>query len=105
MEGILALMIPVIALATGLVAVIRMPPEALASRRGRRNLPAVADNSGLAEEVMMLRDELAQMKERLDFTERLLMDPAAAPRLATPRPADAFGAPSTVEASSGLPPR
>lgn len=90
MEGILALMIPVIALATGLVAVIRMPPEALASRRGRRNLPPVADHSGLAEEVMLLREELAQVKERLDFTERLLSDPAGTTRLAAPRAADAF---------------
>jgi hypothetical protein len=37
MEGILALMIPVLAMATGFVAVLRMPPEKLGrGRPGRR---------------------------------------------------------------------
>lgn len=86
MEGILALMIPVLALATGLVAVLRMPPEALAARGKGRHLPAAAPvDSGLVEEVALLREELAQVRERLDFTERLLMDSPAAPRLAAPR--------------------
>jgi hypothetical protein len=85
MEGILALMIPVLALATGFVAVLRMPPEQLASRRNRRGhaLPPAADPA-LADEVALLREELAQVKERLDFTERLLMDSAPAQRLAAP---------------------
>jgi hypothetical protein len=89
MEGILALMIPVLALATGLVAVIRMPPEALASRRGRTIAPPAHDPA-LAEEVSMLREELAQVRERLDFTERLLMDAVPAQRLAAPASADAL---------------
>lgn len=89
MEGILALMIPVLALATGLVAVLRMPPEALAEKRfGRRHrhgLPEpAADNSALEAEVALMREELAQLRERVDFTERLLEAPAAAPRIATP---------------------
>lgn len=84
MEGILALLIPVLALSTGLVAVLRMPPEALAGKRGRRMAPP-ADNAALEEEVALLREELARVKERLDFTERLLMDGApAAPRIAQP---------------------
>jgi len=87
MEGILALMIPVLALATGLVAVIRMPREELASRRGRRVAPPV-ENSVLAEEVALLREELTQVKERLDFTERLLMGATPAARLASPQTAD-----------------
>lgn len=93
MEGILALMIPVLALATGLVAVIRMPPEALAEkklgrRRHRHGLPEPAvDNSALEAEVALMREELTQLRERVDFTERLLMDaPAAAPRLAATEP-------------------
>lgn len=88
MEGILALMIPVLALATGFVAVLRMPPEALARKRTRDALPQ-ADNTALVEEVAMLREELARVRERVDFTERLLMDgtPAARPSLAAPRTA------------------
>ncbi len=82
MEGILALLIPVLALATGFVAVLRMPPEALAGKKHRPALPA-ADNKALIEEVAMLREELAQVRERVDFTERLLMDaPAVTGRIA-----------------------
>lgn len=88
MEGILALMIPVLALATGLVRTLRMPPEALGRRRWRRwhdeSLPPAAADPGLADEVAVLREELTRVRERLDFTERLLMDAAPAPRLATP---------------------
>jgi hypothetical protein len=98
MEGILALMIPVLALATGFVAVLRMPPEQLASRRNRRGqaLPPAADPA-LADEVALMREELAQVKERLDFTERLLMDSTPAQRLAAPSsPVAARAAPSSV---------
>ncbi len=96
MEGVLALMIPVLALATGFVAVLRMPPEQLASRRNRRGyaLPPEPVDAGLVDEVALLREELARVKERLDFTERLLMDTPAAQRLAAPRPsADPLAAP------------
>ncbi len=84
MEGILALMIPVLAMATGFVAVLRMPPEKLG--RGRRG-HAVVDapqTAGLIEEVAQLREELARVNERLDFTERLLMESPPAARLAAP---------------------
>ena len=84
MEGILALMIPVLALATGFVAVLRMPPEAFGGKKRQPALPA-ADNQALLDEVAMLREELAQVRERVDFTERLLMDAPAAPgRIAAP---------------------
>lgn len=84
MEGILALLIPVLALATGFVAVLRMPPEALAGKKRQPALPA-ADNLALIEEVAMLREELAQVRERVDFTERLLMDaPAVTGRIPAP---------------------
>lgn len=87
MEGILALMIPVLAMATGFVAVLRMPPEKLG--RGRRG-QMVADapqTVALIDEVSQLREELARVNERLDFTERLLMDSAPAARLSAPAPA------------------
>ena len=104
MEGILALMIPVLALATGLVAVLRMPPEALAAKKGRHLPPAPAADPGLAEDVAILREELAQVKERLDFTERLLMDSPAAPRLSASRHADPLAAPPAAVPAPVSPP-
>ena len=92
MEGVLALMIPVLAMATGLVAVLRMPPERLG--RGRRGESVAApESAALVDEVAQLREELARVNERLDFTERLLMDPAPAARLASPAPAPAHADP------------
>lgn len=94
MEGILALMIPVLALATGFVAMLRIPREKLGGRGHHDALPAAHDPA-LLEEVAAMREELAQLRERVDFTERLLMEPATAQRLAAPaqsplaRPADA----------------
>lgn len=86
MESILALLIPVLAMATGCIAVARMPREAFLDKQKRNALPA-ADNAALLEEVAMLREEMAQLRERVDFTERLLMDaPAAPPRLSAQSP-------------------
>jgi hypothetical protein len=98
MEGILALMIPVLAMATGFVAVLRMPPEKFAGR-GRRGGQMVVDapqTAALIDEVAQLRDELARVNERLDFTERLLMGSTPAARLATPVGADPLAQPAGV---------
>ncbi|HEU0299768.1 MAG TPA: hypothetical protein VFR37_09945 [Longimicrobium sp.] len=84
MEGILALMIPVLAMATGFVAVLRMPPEKLGGRRRHSHLAPAPETTALVDEVAVLREELARVSERLDFTERLLMDSAPAPRLSVP---------------------
>lgn len=102
MEGILALLIPVLAMATGFVAMIRMPRENLGRRRRHDALPP-ADNRPLLEEIAALREELAQVRDRVDFTERLLMDAAPAPRLsasaaADPRVAAVPGTPSMPSA-------
>lgn len=96
MEGILALMIPVLAMATGFVAVLRMPPEKLG--RGRRGQTVVdaPQTVALIDEVAQLREELARVNERLDFTERLLMNPAPASRLAAPAPASPVAQASAV---------
>ena len=83
MEGILALLIPVLAMATGLVAVLRMPPERL-GRAGRAEAIPAPETAVLLDEVAMLREELARVSERLDFTERLLMDGSPAARLSAP---------------------
>lgn len=107
MEGILALMIPVLALATGFVAMLRMPPETFGRKPARESLPGV-DSAALVEEVAMLREELARVRERVDFTERLLMDgtPAARPSLSAPRaPAEpARAAPAAPAPSRALHP-
>lgn len=88
MEGVLALMIPVLAMSIGLVTVLRMPKEALASRRHRGQLAPAPESTALVEEVTQLREEVAQLRERVDFTERLLSGPApASAMLASAQPA------------------
>jgi hypothetical protein len=67
--GILALLIPVLALATGFVAVLKMPRESFLPKSKQ---PAQPDLQALQEEVGQLRAELTAAQERLDFTERLL---------------------------------
>lgn len=84
MEGILALLIPVLAMATGCIAVARMPREKLGG--GGRQQLAPAETAALVDEVALLREELARVNERLDFTERLLMDAPPAARLSAPAP-------------------
>jgi len=70
MEGSLALLIPVLALAIGFVAVLRMPKKLLGGGR------PFADNErfeALETEVSRLRSEVSEAQERLDFTERALL--------------------------------
>ena len=88
--GILALLIPVLALATGFVAVLKMPREAFMPKERRtEQLPALAE---LHEEVAQLRADLTATQERLDFAERLLAGrkaetlPAAEPESSGTRP-------------------
>lgn len=71
------LLIPLIAVTTGLVAVLKMPREAFLPRRDDKSARQLA---ALEEEVVQLRQELAETRERLDFTERLL-EPATTPQL------------------------
>ena len=87
MEGVLALMIPVLAMSIGLVTVLRMPREALASRRHRRFGAPAPESTALIEEVAQLREELAQLRERVDFTERLLTGAPATSGLPAAQPA------------------
>ena len=67
----LPLLIPLIAVATGLVAVLKMPREAFLPKPD----PASSDErrvEALEDEIDRLRGELADTREKLDFTERLL---------------------------------
>ncbi len=80
MEPTLILLIPVLALATGLVAVMRMPKSALGGKSRSSDLEARLDV--LADEVVQLRQELNEAQERIDFTERALAQVEQARRLA-----------------------
>jgi hypothetical protein len=67
--GALALLIPVLALAIGLVAVLKMPRKAF----GHRSTPELEQRvESLEQELGAMRQELTEAQERLDFAERLL---------------------------------
>ena len=69
-SGFLALLIPVLALATGLIVVLKMPRKSLTRSSAT---PELEDRvQALQEEVGALRRELSEANERLDFAERLL---------------------------------
>ncbi len=67
--GFLALLIPVLALATGLIVVLKMPRK-LFTRSAAPELEVRVQ--ALQEELGALRRELGEANERLDFAERLL---------------------------------
>ena len=71
MDGTLVLLIPVLALATGLVAVMRMPKKALGGGTDKADEDERLE--ALESEVSRLRTELGEAQERLDFTERALI--------------------------------
>lgn len=79
MEPTLILLIPVLALATGLVAVMRMPKSALGGKSRSSEIEARLE--ALADEVVQLRQELSEAQERIDFTERALAQVEHARRL------------------------
>jgi hypothetical protein len=68
-KGFLVLLIPVLALATGLIAVLKMPRKAFT----RSATPELEERvQALEQELGTLRQELSEAHERLDFAERLL---------------------------------
>jgi uncharacterized membrane protein len=68
-KGVLVLLIPVLALATGLIAVLKMPRKAF-TKSATPELEARVQ--ALEEDLGTLRHELSEAHERLDFAERLL---------------------------------
>lgn len=65
----LVMMIPVLALAIGFVAVLKMPRRAF----GHRADPQLEDRvDALEQELGTIRQQLIETQERLDFAERLL---------------------------------
>jgi hypothetical protein len=89
MEGVLALMIPIVAVGGFFAWMISLSPvgRAYAERlRGRKG--ASGDGEGqeeMLETIEQLRREVAELAERVDFTERMLGQQRGADRLGPPR--------------------
>ena len=81
-KGVLVLMIPVLALAIGFVAMLKLPRRAL----GHRSDPEIDDRvTALEHELGTLRQQLIETQERLDFAERLLARVEAVRQLDKPQ--------------------
>jgi hypothetical protein len=86
MEGVIALMIPIVAVGGFFAWMISLSPvgKAVADRlkRGAHDPRAQEE---LREELEHVRREVAELAERVDFTERLLARQQEAARLERPR--------------------
>jgi len=89
MEDILALFIPIVAVGGFFVWMIALSPVGKAYaerlRHGPRNAGTSEDHAELVESVEQLRREVAELAERVDFTERLIGQNQAG-QLGKPRP-------------------
>jgi len=91
MEDVLALMIPIVAVGGFFAWMLALSPvgKAYAERlRGGARKGASREGEGneeLIESVEQLRREVAELAERVDFTERLLGQQRGAVRLGPPR--------------------
>ena len=92
MEGTLALLIPIVAITGFFAWMISLSPlgKALAERVRHGAVPAGGAGSEetqaeLLENVEQLRREVAELAERVDFTERLLGQQRGAEQIARPR--------------------
>jgi hypothetical protein len=76
MEGVLALMIPIVAVGGFFAWMISLSPVGKAFADRLKHGPPTAgigeDHGELVESVEQLRREVAELAERVDFTERLL---------------------------------
>jgi len=90
MQGVLALMIPIVAVGGFFAWMIALSPvgKAYADKlRGHKSHAGDAEGQEeLLESVEQLRREVAELAERVDFTERLLGQQRGAERLGPPRP-------------------
>ena len=89
MGGVLALMIPIVAVGGFFAWMISLSPvgKAYAEKlRGHKSPSADAEGQEeLLDSVEQLRREVAELAERVDFTERLLGQQRGADRLGPPR--------------------
>ncbi len=90
MEDILALFIPIVAVGGFFAWMIALSPVGRAYaerlRHGPANAGASEDHAELVESVEQLRREVAELAERVDFTERLLGQRQAGGQLPKVRP-------------------
>jgi hypothetical protein len=90
MEGVIALLIPIVAVGGFFAWMITLSPvgKAYADKlRGHKG--PTGDGEGqeeLLESVEQLRREVAELAERVDFTERLLGQQRGGERIGAPRP-------------------
>jgi hypothetical protein len=89
MEGVLALMIPIVAVGGFFAWMISLSPvgKAYADKvRGKTGQSgAGGDQEEVLETIDQLRREVAELAERVDFTERLLGQQRGGERLGPPR--------------------
>jgi hypothetical protein len=90
MEGVLALMIPIVAVGGFFAWMLALSPvgKAYAEKLPGHKGPPPGDGEGqeeLLESVEQLRREVAELAERVDFTERLLGQQRGSERLGPPR--------------------
>jgi aldehyde:ferredoxin oxidoreductase len=90
MEGVLALMIPIVAVGGFFAWMITLSPVGKAyADKLRGHKASTGDGEGqeeLLESVEQLRREVAELAERVDFTERLLGQQRGGERIGPPRP-------------------
>jgi hypothetical protein len=90
MEGVLALMIPIVAVGGFFAWMLALSPVGRAyAEKVRGHKGGGGDGAGqeeLLETIEQLRREVAELAERVDFTERMLGQQRGADRLGPPRP-------------------
>jgi hypothetical protein len=93
MEGVVALLIPIVAVGGFFAWMIALSPvgKAFAERLRGGTGPTAgrAGNEEMLQELEQLRREVAELAERVDFTERLLAKPRAGGR-ETPGTSEAY---------------
>ena len=86
MAGVIAVFIPIVAVGGFFLWMIALSPVGKAyAQRIRGDGAPTGDRAELREEVASLRQEVAELAERVDFTERLLAKQQEVARLERPR--------------------
>ena len=86
MAGVIALFIPIVAVSGFFLWMISLSPVGKAyAQRLKGASPNDRERDDIREEVASLRLELAELAERVDFTERLLAKQQESVRLERPR--------------------
>ena len=84
MEGVVALLIPIVGTIGFFAWLLARSPVGRAYADRLRGDAVIADRADLEASIEALRGEVAELTERMDFTERLLAKERDAARLAPP---------------------